>query len=508
MSFPSSSSGYPSVEGPAGGQPLPVDVAGAASAAMPQDTNALAAEAIKKIVAARSLPEGGGLVPGPTMMQPRLPQPPMHMDGGSAIAQGPFASVGARKRADTAALFNNISNVVNTAKDRIYQKKVETIKQDFDTLQQAIQGFNEGKSSGNQEMMKHNAKIINDIVMDPKKNKELSQAFDVNMNPMAEGKKKDQKPDPAKDAMKKSYAEAQQKFQKGETPLSPQAQMLMNRMPQTLQPDPRLAAQAWMVKNKLAPTADKQLEVYGRVMDAAIRGQAQLDSAGINKIAALSLRSGLLAAERLRVAGKLDTETLRHTNKMLEIMKQHELATKEIDPKKQADMLEKLNKTADDTIGSVTLNPDGSVKSATGIQGQIQRNNDAIKEILKDMPGSASGYTPDQINALANADPNSFLNIFKKGDIEKAKQIQAKMQDNEVLQNEMKSLTITKMGIGKVIRDVGARGIYGGGSANTTDNSTDNDGDGSGDSEDGQDDGGASGAVDLLERSFGSQQPQ
>src|SRR5215831_4734055 len=252
----------------ASGLPIPPTSA-AASATLPgvMDAGQQAAAAIAALKA-QTLGVGHSMIPGPTMAKPIMPQAPMHIDSASAIAQGPFASVGSRKRADTAALFGNINKIVQTAQDRIYQKKVATIQHDFETLGAAIQGYKEAQASGNQDMLQHNAKIINDIVMDPKKSKELSKAFDVNLNPMAEGKGKGaQKPDPSKDALKAAFGKNLQNFQSGKDPLSPQAHQMMDRMPQTMQPNPQFQSYLEGLKAGAYPKAADEMEFTTKVME-------------------------------------------------------------------------------------------------------------------------------------------------------------------------------------------------------------------------------------------------
>lgn len=222
------------------------DISGAASSTLgssPQDSLRIAQQRIQQINQARMAAAGGGLTTGSVMSHPNMPLPPIQSDPSGAVPQGPFASVGSRKRADTQAAFGTIAKIVNTAQNRLYEKKVQTIQHDFETFQNALQGYNEGKASGNQEMMDHNADIMNKLAMDPKKNKEFAKAFDVNMNPMAEGKSKGKdKPNPGQDAIKNIFAKDAQAYAKKQTNLAPQTQAIMRSMPQQLQADPRFTA--------------------------------------------------------------------------------------------------------------------------------------------------------------------------------------------------------------------------------------------------------------------------
>jgi hypothetical protein len=199
-----------------------------------------------------------GVAFGPqTLQQPRLPQPPTPAGGGPGIPQGSFQSSGERKRADKQALFGTISNLVNKAEQRHYEMKVNKIKADFETLSNAIQGYNEAKAAGNNEAMGHNAKLINSILSDPKKSKELLKAYDVDPNPLAQKKK--EKPNPANDALKQVYSKDLQDFQQGRTQLAPQAQALMRKMPERAGIDPRIMIMEQLTKSGVIPKAGEEL---------------------------------------------------------------------------------------------------------------------------------------------------------------------------------------------------------------------------------------------------------
>lgn len=213
--------------------------------------------------------QGGGMIPGVTMPKPVMPQPPIHADPTGIIPQGPFGTVGERKRADTQAIFSNISNLAKQVQDRQYKQKVEKLQQKFEILADAMRGLNEGKATGNQGMIKQNADIINRMFHDdPKLAKEMSKAFDVNLNPMAQQKGKgQQKPTPELDAMKAAWTQDQKDFQEGRSPLTPQSQAMMRGMPQTMQPDPRWQQYLEGLKAGAFPKASDQLTYEKGIMD-------------------------------------------------------------------------------------------------------------------------------------------------------------------------------------------------------------------------------------------------
>jgi hypothetical protein len=239
--------------------------AGAASVTLPS-TDARqqqASEIMKLLVAARqgfgANNAGGALMPGVMPGTPKLPIPPTPFEE-KPVPQAPYASTGARKRADTQALFQSLGKLVNQAEQKHYQMKVQKIQKDFETLSNAMLGYNQGKATGDNAMIEHNAGVINSILGDSKKSKDLAKALDVNLNPMAGGDKKGKdKPNPANDALRAAYAKDLKAYQSGESKLLPQAQAMMRQMPQTLQTDPRYQAYLESVKAGASPKAGEQL---------------------------------------------------------------------------------------------------------------------------------------------------------------------------------------------------------------------------------------------------------
>jgi hypothetical protein len=232
-----------------------------------------AAQIIQSLIAQKTGGAGSGIAFGAQPPSgPRLPQPPQQV-GGPGIPQGSFGSSGEARRADKQALFGTIANIVQGAEKRHYDMKVDKIKADFEMLTNAIQGYHEAQTSGNQSAMEHNAKLINSIVMDPKKSKELAKAFEVDINPLAEKKKKE-KPNPAHDALKAAFAKDTQDFAAKKTPLTPQAQAFMRAMPQRQGVDPRLAIIEQLTKSGVLPKAGEELTFQKDLMQIAERAQA------------------------------------------------------------------------------------------------------------------------------------------------------------------------------------------------------------------------------------------
>jgi len=243
-----------------------------ASATLPdaQANQQRAAALIQQLIQSR-MGGGSGITFGAQPpAQPHIPQPPAQ-PGRVGIPQGPFASTGERKRADKQAMFSSIANIVQSAEKKHYDMKVQKITQDFDTLKNAMAGYQEAQSSGNQEAAKHNANLINSIVMDPKKSKELAKAFDVDVNPLAKQKK--QQPNPANDALKASFSKDTQDFANKKTDLTPQAQAFMRAMPQRAGIDPKVELMAQLTKMGMLPKAAEELTFQKDLMQIQQRIQ-------------------------------------------------------------------------------------------------------------------------------------------------------------------------------------------------------------------------------------------
>ncbi len=165
------------------------------------------------------------------------------------IAQGGFASSGARKRADKQAMFNNVANMVKAGTDFFEQKKQRGLTMDIETLISAQQGLEEAKQSQDQDAIKKNTEIINNITSDPKKLKNLQKAFNIDLFGGGKNKKENQA---LMDAWKNTH--------KGE--LNPAAQRLMASQPVRQQLSPEAQAQAMAIKAGLAPKAGEVLKAY------------------------------------------------------------------------------------------------------------------------------------------------------------------------------------------------------------------------------------------------------
>ena len=229
-----------------------------------------ASEVIRRLVAERT---GGqsGITFGPAPGQPNIPLPPTERQ--ATYATGNYQSSGERKRAESAALMSTLSSVVKGAEQKHYQQKVQKLQIDIQTLMGAISGYKEAETSQNKEAMDHNSRIINSITSDPKKAKEISKAFDIDLNPLAEKKGKKEKQNPAQEALVAAFKKNLTDYQQKKTDLTPQAQQFMQGMPQQAQADPRLAIMAQLTKAGVLPQAKDELEFTQKLMEISQKAQ-------------------------------------------------------------------------------------------------------------------------------------------------------------------------------------------------------------------------------------------
>src|SRR5258708_27781816 len=118
--------------------------------------------------------------PQPLTQPPPIPHP--NYDAlRPQVAQGGFASSGARKRADKQAMFNNIANMIKTGSDYIEAKKQRNLSMTIERLMSAQEGLQEAKDAGDKEGVTKNTAIINDLTSGPKVAKQLQKAFNIDL---------------------------------------------------------------------------------------------------------------------------------------------------------------------------------------------------------------------------------------------------------------------------------------------------------------------------------------
>lgn len=252
-------------------QEFPSYIEGAASAAIPAAAKQAQSTPNPAVIlqALQSMMGGGSSGAGP-MVTPQsnipTPQPPMRSPatifGGlpSPVAQGPFQTTGERKRADAGAVIQNLSGLVQKGAEFMHEKKVREASSLYERVLTSMQGLQEGQAANNQEMIKRNQDILNDIFSDPKKIKMLQKGFDVKLLGDDKGKAK-----PEYQGLQKAMAD----FKKGGGQgLNPIAQKFQSQMPMTMGMNPALAAQAQLVKAGLLPKAGEQLQAQTEILKA------------------------------------------------------------------------------------------------------------------------------------------------------------------------------------------------------------------------------------------------
>ena len=251
---------------------MPADILeGAASGVVAQPAKQLPPELLALLSGhsgVTDLLKGGG-----TTMQttPTNPVEPARLqipgDPGQAIPQGSFNSTGERKRAEAGAALHSIANITKGASDYIHQKKVRGMQMDTEKVMSAMEGLKEAQASGNQDAIKQNQQVINDLFSDPKKVKMFEKAFNIPL--VGENKNKNS---PEYQGMMAAARKWQSDNAKGQAQgMNPIAQKFMQGQPSRQGMDPRLAMQAQLTKAGVLPTANATTEAQSRIFTAVSR---------------------------------------------------------------------------------------------------------------------------------------------------------------------------------------------------------------------------------------------
>lgn len=175
------------------------------------------------------------------------------------VAQGGFASVGARKRADKQAMLNNLANLTNQANNFLEARKTREMTQMVTKIQQATQGKQQAEATlkvdkdnaDAQEQLKQNQQILSDVFSDPKNVKNLQKAFSVKLMGDSKGQATPQYKG-LMEALKNHDKTAQQ--QAGLA----LAQRFQQSLPSTQQLSPQMQGRADAIQRGLIPGAKEQ----------------------------------------------------------------------------------------------------------------------------------------------------------------------------------------------------------------------------------------------------------
>ena len=189
--------------------------------------------------------------------QPLVQPPPIpHVDLGALqpkFAQGEFATVGGRKRADRQALIGNLANAVKVGADYIQAKKQRNLSMTIERLMSAQEGLTEAKMANNQEGIQRNTAIINDITSDPKTAKLLQKALNIDL--FGDGKNKNEN-----QALMEAWKNYNARKVGNPNTLNPIAERLQAAQPMRQQLSPEAQAQAAAIKAGLIPKAGELLK--------------------------------------------------------------------------------------------------------------------------------------------------------------------------------------------------------------------------------------------------------
>lgn len=250
-----------------------------------------------------------GQMSGPmTTMQPTMTQPSMPPEfqmGPGQVAQGGFASTGARKRADAQATINNLANFSKSVTDYLHQKKVREYSTTIEKVMNAQSGMNEAQSmlqaaqaklkenpkdlaaiaemQQAQDAVAHNQEVLSTIGADPKTAKILEKAFSVKLLGDDKGKASPE------------YQALQQAIKNKDSAATKQAGLEMMKKFQATQPQrqqisPQYQAMAQLIKDKVIPEANarirEQTELIKNANDVMQKYSAQESRERLGKMLA------------------------------------------------------------------------------------------------------------------------------------------------------------------------------------------------------------------------------
>lgn len=291
---------------------MPQDLEIAASSAIPQGgtppfvpEHKSAGAEILKLLQSMS---GGGLSGPMTTMQPSSSMPSMPAEyhapaGGGEVAQGGFASTGARKRADAQAMIHNLASLSKSITDYQHEKKVREYSTTIEKVMNSQQGMQEAQAQLEQaqqavkanpqdtaaiaqmqraqDALQHNQEILSQLGQDPKVAKILEKAFSVKLIGDDKGKAS-----PEYQALNQAIKSKNDKAKK-EAGLQ-MMEKFAKTQPMRQQISPQYQAMAQLIKDKVLPEANKQMEQQTEVAKELIKAQQKgYDNESREKIADL-----------------------------------------------------------------------------------------------------------------------------------------------------------------------------------------------------------------------------
>lgn len=379
-----------------------------------------------------------------TSMQTTLPPMPTPMPRFQTLTPvypqtGGFPSVGARKRADRQAILQSVAGIVKSGTDYLAAKKQRALTNDITRLMEASSGRQEAQQilqsdPNNAEAKKalaQNTAIINDIMSDPKKVKQLQKAYNIDLFGGGKNKSENQ-------ALIKALQDFQAKQKTGDTSaLNPTAARFMQSQPMRQQLNPEAAAQANAIKQGLLPNANAVLKAnvdnYKTIQSAktAEERSAAIDKAAQIRADASDRRTqAIIDAANIRLGGQQYAADVRAAAQV----KVAGMVAKTWTERIQAMQDIASMKQGNTVIGNMS-------KEATSYTNELQRlitENTKLQSELDKKGSSIFGY---KAGAMSDADAQSARATIMKNNI--------RMQDLQVklmgVQKRME--TLNKMGI-------------------------------------------------------------
>lgn len=223
-----------------------------------------------------------------------------------------FQTVSGNKRATKQAALSGIASFIKAGSDYVTAKKTRTLQMNIERLMEAQQGLQESKAALEQnpndpkakQAVEHNTAIVNDITKDPKINKQLQKAFNIDLFGNGKNKQENQ-------ALIEAWKNYDKKQQAGDkTALNPNAERLMQGQPMRQQLDPQTAMQAQLIKMGINPKADTVLRANTDLTKAIISAKtaeertAAIEAAAKNRAEAEVYHADkLVDAANVRVLG-------------------------------------------------------------------------------------------------------------------------------------------------------------------------------------------------------------
>jgi hypothetical protein len=221
-----------------------------------------------------------------------------------------FRTASGNARATKQSAFSAIASMVKAGGDYVTAKKTRTLQMNIERLMEAQQGLTEAQQKLQQnpndpeakKAVEQNTAIVNDITKDPKINKQLQKAFNIDLFGNGKNKQENQ-------ALIGAWQAFDKKKQAGDkTALNPVAQRLMQGQPMRQQIDPAVIQQAQLIKMGINPTANELLKSNTELAKMYSTAKTSEErTAAIDKAAETRAKAEMYHADKLIDAANIRT---------------------------------------------------------------------------------------------------------------------------------------------------------------------------------------------------------